>query len=146
MVLPNTRYRTQRQWSSIAFLRQKMTKTTGQGFPPAIGTFPQQITGFAPDPTTPDTIVVSDALQVTGTGVANIVVVLTPGTGNAALTIEVRVNGTPKTPTGTVGGSTATFTVPATALSHGDLITLWCTAIAGNRRKISAASVEVVPL
>ncbi|QFG13463.1 hypothetical protein PP501_gp27 [Gordonia phage Powerball] len=143
MVLPNTRYRTQRQWSAIAFLVQKMTKTTTQNFS---GTMPVQFVGFGPDASTPDTVVVSDALQVTGSGMATIVVDLTGGTGNATLTIEVRVNGVSKTPTGSISTGTTSFTVPSVALSHGDLITLWCIARSGVQRNVTAASVTVVPL
>jgi hypothetical protein len=143
MVLPNTRYRTQRRWSAISFASQKMSKSTTQNFS---GTMPQQFVGFGPDPTTPDTIVVSDALQVTGTGLADIVVDLTGGTGNATLTVEVRVNGVSKTPTGSVSIGTTSFTVPSVALSHGDLITLWCITRSGVQRNVTAASVTVVPL
>ncbi|QWY82454.1 hypothetical protein SEA_TOLLS_30 [Gordonia phage Tolls] len=142
MALPANRFRAARR-AAITLTGQKMTKTTSQNFS---GTMPVQFTGFAPDPTTPDTIVVSDALQVTGTGLADIVVNLTGGTGNATLTVEVRVNGVSKTPTGTISTGTTSFTLPSVALSHGDLITLWCIARSSTQRNITAASVEVVPL
>lgn len=143
MVLPNTRFRVARQWSAVQFLRQKMTKTTAQNFS---GTMPQQfIGGWTSDATYPATVV-GDAMQVVGTGQGDIIVVMEGGTGNANLTVEIRVNGTPKTPTGTATGSGGTFTVPAVSLNNGDLITLWCTARSSTQRNISAASVTVVPL
>lgn len=138
MVLPNTRFRTARQWSAVQFLRQKIVKSSAQNFS---GTMPQQfVGGWASDATYP-AAVVGDAMQVVGTGQGDIITTVTRGTGNANLTIEVRVNGVPQTPTGT---DSAPPTVPGAALNNGDLITLWVTARTSTQRNITSASIEIV--
>lgn len=142
MVLPNTRFRTARQWSAVQFLRQKMVKSTTQNF---LGTMPQQFTGgWASDATYPATVL-GDAMQVVGSGQGDINVVMAGGTGNANLTVEIRINNVPRTPTGTATGGGGTFTVPGAALANGDLITLWVTARSSTQRNITSASIEVVP-
>lgn len=142
MVLPNTRYRAQRQWS--AFVRQKMNQTTTIGDPGAATVK----VPFVSDATHP-AMVVSDTMIVSGGGLANITLAAGgSGSLDAGARLTLRLNGVELGFLNTASNDNArSVTFSGVTLANGDQLEVWA------RREYAAwpvgnvrqASVDVVP-
>ncbi|QKY78490.1 hypothetical protein SEA_ZITCH_44 [Gordonia Phage Zitch] len=86
MVLPNTRYRTQRKYVSLT--RQKMTKAGRFAF---ANNAAIPVTGWASDPTDPATIVGDSTLDVAGSGEATVHAFVRAGKSSVSGTPTVRL-------------------------------------------------------